>query len=324
VNELIAAIPLNPIAAKTLLILVSFFLLAGGALAFYEIKNKGKDENLRKRYFSWYFIAPVVLVPSYYGGLAFALLVLTLSLWCLREFFSIVHLRDDTPILRWSGRVAGLAIIASAFAEVSPRFAFPVNGQMHHVHIFYILPVFTIMLVLAIPVFLRKYQGMVVKESFTILGTLYFGWFLGHLVFLRKLPNGFGYVIFLTMTVVLNDVLAYTAGRLFGKHKLAPEISPKKTWEGALGGILGSVFSACVFGYTVPDLTSLEVITAALIIGIAAPLGDLIISVIKRDMAVKDSGTLIPGHGGLLDRCDSLIFATPAFYYFLLLVADFR
>jgi len=124
--------------------------------------------------------------------------------------------------------------------------------------------------------------------------------------------------------VVFNDVLAYTVGRMWGKTPLAPAISPKKTREGALGGLAGSLFAALTFRYAVPDLNLTAVLAAGLLIGVAAPLGDLIISVIKRDMSVKDSGNLIPGHGGLLDRCDSLIFATPAFYYYLLLVTRFH
>jgi phosphatidate cytidylyltransferase len=148
---------------------------------------------------------------------------------------------------------------------------------------------------------------------------LYFAWILAHLIFLRGIDHGFGYLVFLSVAVVLNDVLAYTAGRLFGKHKLAPHISPKKTWEGAVGGLFGSLLGVVVFKYAVPELTWNAALVSGVIIGVTSPLGDLIVSVIKRDMAVKDTGALIPGHGGLLDRCDSLIFATPAFYYFIIL-----
>ena len=336
---------IDPIAARTLLILAVFFALAGLGIAVYERVKRVRDDNLRVRYYSWFMIAPVVVIPSYFGGLPFALFTLGLALFCLREFFSVVHVRE-TAAFMWVGRVCGTALVACAFLESTtaaspiihairsldpslpgaervlsaPAGPLSMPSILHGIHPFYVLPVFIIMLVLIIPIFLQRYEGMVKQEAFTILGILYFGWFLGHLVLLRNYEHGFGFVILLCMAVVFNDVLAYTVGRLFGKTKLAPAISPKKTVEGALGGLAGSVAAALIFAYAAPELSLPLLIAAALLIGVAAPLGDLIISVIKRDMAVKDSGTLIPGHGGLLDRCDSLIFATPVFYYFLRLV----
>jgi phosphatidate cytidylyltransferase len=304
VTEWLLKPPLDAISLKTILLLLGFFAAAGAAVFGYELAKQAKDETLRRRYFSWYLIAPVVLIPAYFGGLPFAVLVGFLALMCMREFFEVSHVRESKPY-KWIGRICGVALIASAFFVPQA---------------FNVLPIFIIMLVLTLPILMQKCEGMLVKETFTIFGILYFGWFLGHLVFVRNLSGGFGYVIFLAMAVVLNDVLAYTAGRLFGKTPLAPAISPKKTVEGALGGVLGSVIAAIVFSYAVPDLGLAQTLAAALIISVAAPLGDLIISVIKRDMQVKDSGTLIPGHGGLLDRVDSLIFATPLFYYYLQLV----
>lgn len=325
--------PLDPIAAQTLCLLFAFFLMAAVGVVAYEWRKGKVDENLRKRYFSWYVIAPVVLIPAYFGGLVFAVLVCVLALYCLREFFNVAHVWD-TSAYKWTGRISGVALVAAALIEPPPlaeTFKHFDSGAVllpaasgstfvHAVHPFYVLPVFIIMLVLTIPVLLQRYEGMLMKEAFTIFGILYFGWFLSHLVFLRELHDGFGYIIFLSMAVVFNDVLAYTVGRFCGKTPLAPAISPKKTREGALGGLAGSIIAALVFRYAVPALNLPAVLLAALLIGVAAPLGDLVISVIKRDMSVKDSGNLIPGHGGLLDRCDSLIFATPAFYYYLLLI----
>ncbi|MBX9772027.1 MAG: phosphatidate cytidylyltransferase, partial [Candidatus Obscuribacterales bacterium] len=284
---------IDPIVHSTLFIVAGFFLAAGLGVFAAELKAGKPDPNLRKRYFSWYFIAPVILIPSFFGGLPFAVLVCTLALWCLREFFGVVNL-SDTPAFRWVGRLGGIALILAAFLETTQGFGQP--------FFFYVLPVFIIMLVLSTPVILQRYEGMLAKEAFTIFGILYFGWFLGHLVFLRNLPDGFGYIIFLTMSVALNDVMAYTVGRICGKHKLAPLISPKKTVEGAIGGLGGCLIAAAIFRYAVPMLNAWQLVGAAVLISIAAPLGDLIISVIKRDMSVKDSGNLIPGHGGLLDR----------------------
>ncbi|GEM_PF-97536 len=326
---------IDPTAGTTLDLLVFFFAVSGIAVLIAACRQGGQDANLLKRYRSWYMIAPAVIIPAYFGGVAFAGLVCALSLVCLREFFNVSHVRDF-PAYKWTGRICGVLIAAAALLDgkdVPPALShtplLPVASPSHlapilqSLHPFYVLPVFMIMVVLMIPIFLQTYEGMLAKEAFTIFGIMYFGWFLAHLVFLRQLDGGFGYVIFLCMTVVFNDVLAYSVGRLIGRRPLVGRLSPKKTVEGFFGGAAGSVAAALVFRYAVPALTLPWVLGAGLLIGVAAPLGDLVISVIKRDMSVKDSGNLIPGHGGLLDRCDSLIFATPGFYYYLALALPF-
>ncbi|MBM3253892.1 MAG: phosphatidate cytidylyltransferase, partial [Candidatus Omnitrophica bacterium] len=128
---------------------------------------------------------------------------------------------------------------------------------------------------------------------------------------------GFGSVVFLCSLVVLADVMAYTIGKLFGKHKLIPQISPNKTIEGSLGGLLGAILGGFIFRYALPNLPLSICLFLGVVIGITSQLGDLVISVIKRDVRVKDSGHAIPGHGGVLDRCDSLIFSIPFMYYLL-------
>lgn len=323
---------LDPIAATTLWLLIGFFAAAGVAVFAYERIKKVKDDNLRRRYYSWYIIAPVVLIPAYFGGLPFAILITVLALYSLHEFFSVAHVRDIRPY-RWTGRIFSVLLVWTAifnarnvpepFASMMPAWQATFGAEpLFSVPLFYVLPVFLIMWVLTVPVLMGTFEGMLTKQCVTIFGVLYFGWFLGHIVFLRHLQDGFGFVIFLSVAVVLNDVMAYVFGRLFGKHKMTPNISPKKTWEGAIGGLIGSLIAVAVFHYATPSLSWVKTIVAGLVIGIAAPIGDLVVSVIKRDMAVKDSGNLIPGHGGLLDRCDSLLFATPAFYYYLLLVRN--
>jgi phosphatidate cytidylyltransferase len=300
---------LDPIAARTLVLLVGFFAAAGVGVFATEKKKKSVDPNLRQRYFSWYIIAPAVLLPAYFGGAVFAIFVAVLSFYALREYLEISSIRQ-VHAYKWLARLLSLVVVLTTQFDTTPWFG---------VSVFYLMPVVVVMSILTVPIFLGQFEGMLMKECATIFGVLYFGWILAHLIFLRGLDQGFGYLVFLSVAVVLNDVLAYTTGRLFGKHRLAPHISPKKTWEGAVGGLAGSLIGVSVFKYTVPALSWPAALIAGVIIGITAPLGDLVVSVIKRDMAVKDSGKLIPGHGGLLDRCDSLIFATPAFYYFVLL-----
>lgn len=144
---------------------------------------------------------------------------------------------------------------------------------------------------------------------------------LSHIAYIASLPNieatkegAAGMIFFLIVITQLNDVSQFIAGKLFGKRKISPLISPNKTWAGLIGGIFGSV----IFGYLFRDLlplTSLQVVLMSVLIAIAGFFGDLNISAIKRDLKIKDMGDLIPGHGGILDRMDSLIFSNLVFFY---------
>ena len=150
-------------------------------------------------------------------------------------------------------------------------------------------------------------------------GVFYIAWLLGHLIPIHQLANGPFLIFFLFLVTWANDTAAYYTGTLMGQHPMAPLISPKKTWEGAVGGLLGSVAAAFACrAWFLESLGLSETVWLGLLIGVAAPLGDLCESALKRSAGVKDSGGLIPGHGGMLDRVDSLIFTTPVFYYGLL------
>ncbi len=155
-------------------------------------------------------------------------------------------------------------------------------------------------------------------------GAFYVAWLLGHLILIDRLANGPFLIFFLFLVTWANDTTAYYVGTLLGRHPMAPAISPRKTWEGAIGGLLGSVATAFACrAWFLDSLSVSETAWLGLMIGLAAPLGDLCESALKRSASVKDSGGLIPGHGGMLDRVDSLIFTTPAFYYCLLAMRPF-
>lgn len=148
------------------------------------------------------------------------------------------------------------------------------------------------------------------------LGLLYLPFLLGHLGALRLLPDGREW-IFLTLLVIMGcDTFAYFIGVTIGRHKLYPAVSPNKSIEGALGGLLGAVIAVFVCrAVLLPGIGVVEAILIGLLLGVAGQLGDLFESLLKRACNVKDSGNMIPGHGGLLDRLDSLLFAFPIVYY---------
>ena len=167
----------------------------------------------------------------------------------------------------------------------------------------------------------RELKSGYVDTAVVLFGVFYIAWLLGHLILLRRLEQGIPLIFFLFLVTWANDTGAYYVGSLWGRRPLAPRISPMKTWEGLAGGLLGSVVTAFACrAWFLESLSAADALLVGLLIGLAAPLGDLCESVLKRSAGVKDSGALIPGHGGILDRVDSLIFTTPAFYYYLLSV----
>ncbi len=168
---------------------------------------------------------------------------------------------------------------------------------------------------------LRRHADLtaaVVRVGLLLLGVLYVGFFIPHVALLREQPEGWRWVLFTVYTAMGSDSGAYFAGRAWGRRKLLPEVSPSKTVEGALGGLGGAVVIAlCCRLVFFPLLGGWETVGVALAIAALAQLGDLCESALKRAFGAKDSGWIIPGHGGILDRLDSLLFPFVfAYYYF--------
>jgi phosphatidate cytidylyltransferase len=157
--------------------------------------------------------------------------------------------------------------------------------------------------------------------SGTLMGAAWIGGGLGFLILLRDLPDH-GRLAALTVLLAVwaGDTFAYFGGRLMGRHKMAPATSPGKTWEGFVVGSAATVFVSFVALYHQHFLTIRESIVLGVVLAVAAPLGDLFESLLKRDMDVKDTGRLLAGHGGVLDRIDALLFAMPAAYFTILAV----
>jgi phosphatidate cytidylyltransferase len=162
----------------------------------------------------------------------------------------------------------------------------------------------------------RNNSGVIVEISTTLFGILYVSWFFSFLIKIIYLPEGMGYLAAVLLITKLGDIGAYLIGVRFGKNPLMPRISPNKTIEGAIGGLLfsalGALMSANFLHFSAPRLILLGVILGAI-----GQLGDLSESLLKRDCQVKDSGRVFPGMGGVLDEIDSLIFTAPAFYFYI-------
>jgi len=161
-------------------------------------------------------------------------------------------------------------------------------------------------------------QSATIAIASTVLGAGWIGLCLGHLLLIREIPSEGELATFTVLLAVwAGDIGAFFAGRLIGRHRLAPTLSPGKTWEGFLFGTAATIFVTFVALYKQDYLSIPESLVLGAVIAIAAPIGDLFESALKRDMQVKDSGRLLAAHGGVLDRIDSLLFAVVAAYYML-------
>ncbi len=168
---------------------------------------------------------------------------------------------------------------------------------------------------------IRDIETAAREIAYAALAFLYIPVLLMHLVMLRQYAYGVNWLLLMMLIVMTNDSAAYYTGSAFGKHRLYPQVSPKKSVEGALGGLAGSICGTLLAKYTFfPQLTIADALITAVVIGIIGQTGDLFESLLKRSFGVKDSGNSIPGHGGVLDRLDSIIFAAPAMYYYAVYV----
>ncbi len=236
------------------------------------------------------------------GRSSFSVLVGAAGILGVLEYYALFF-----PRARWDVRVVGIVISVSAFWSLHWR-----DFEM-------MVMVWVIGFFLAAFLwFLDSRRGDLSKDFFSlqIAGLAYVPFLLGHLILIRHWHNGVGWVFFLFVVVFSGDTAAYYLGKQFGRHKLSPKVSPGKTWEGAVGGLLGSLFGGILFElFWSLQCTLVDVALLAIPVAVLGQFGDLFESMLKRSVGRKDSGRLLPGHGGVLDRIDGLLFAIPVLYY---------
>ncbi|MDP4126346.1 MAG: phosphatidate cytidylyltransferase [Bacillota bacterium] len=252
-----------------------------------------------KRTLSALIGAPLFLGLTYLGGPYIALLVTVLTLLALWEFMKIgEHLGMRT----WYKQTTIVTVV------------WLINLFIGSKEWLFSSVVFWLLLVLG-RLALNYPKTSLAEAAYNLLAFLYTVVLLSHLYLLRQLPRGLELTFLTIFLVWATDTGAYLIGRQFGRHLLAPQVSPKKTVEGSIGGLMLSIVVAMVFWNQIGGTSWVTYLILAIIIAISAQIGDLFESALKRSAGVKDSGTLIPGHGGILDRFDSLIFAIPLVYY---------
>jgi phosphatidate cytidylyltransferase len=182
---------------------------------------------------------------------------------------------------------------------------------------------FLVIILLVLAVFFmaasQDLSSTISKMGIALFGILFIGFLLAYVSLIRNMPHGRVWVLFLIITVWAGDIFALLSGSFLGRHKLYPKISPNKTFEGLAGAMVGSILVALAFSWLfIPKLTTGFCVLFAIGLAILGQLGDFTESMLKRSAQVKDSGTLFPGHGGMLDRLDSFLFSAPFLHYSLL------
>jgi phosphatidate cytidylyltransferase len=292
-------------------IIVLIALAAGGAvLGFVHFILKRETASMFRTYRSWIVMAGLGLLVVFLGRVPTIVGVTLLAIFAFKEFARASGLYRDWWM---TGAVyAGIVAVGVASVISHPRGEEPGTGWYG---LFVAVPVFAIALLLLIPILRNRARGELQRMSLAIVGFIYMGWMFGHLGFLANADNAYGLVCFIIFATALCDVAAFTFGKIFGRHPLRSEISPNKTWEGALGAFVVAMILPWLLRFSFPFFGARELILAGLIVGIGGQLGDLSISVIKRDIGTKDMAATIPGHGGILDRIDSLIYTAPLFMH---------
>jgi len=259
----------------------------------------------RKVWMGLGMIPPIVALIALFHSSVLHLMVLLATFLGLQEYYNLA-LPHSKRIERIVG--IGLGLILSFIISF---------GELKEIS-----PFLVIILLILSALFMvtsKDLSSTISKIGIALFGILFIGFLLAYVSLVRNMPNGKPWVLFLIITVWAGDISALLSGSFLGRHKLYPKISPNKTFEGLAGAIVGSIIVALAFSWLfIPNLKGGVCALLAMGLGILGQLGDFTESMVKRSAQVKDSGTLIPGHGGMLDRLDSFLFSAPFLYYSLL------
>ena len=250
-------------------------------------------------------IMGLVFVPAFFGGIFFAAVMALIG---LRSLWELQALHPTTPAaMRILGVLGGAALFGAA------HFSLDTGGLL------VALP----LLLLVAAVFPEMTRDSFAGAAMVWMGTVYTCLFLSHAIYIQRMPAGFALIVFLYGMSEVNDGFALVFGKLFGRKRIFPELSPNKTWGGTLVGAVCACLAALAFHATVGILSFWQALVGALIVVICSVAGDLVGSRIKRGVGVKDFGNVLPMQGGVLDIYDSLIFASPVFYAYLRFGAEY-
>lgn len=299
----------HPVTLAITIAVAAVLIIAYGAIWLLHRRGRTSPElhaELLRRVYSWAVMAPLLIVPILLGAAWAIMGIALLALLCFREFARATGLFRD----HWICAVVVLGIGTIMLAALDHWYGF-----------FAALPALGTVLIAIVGILPDEPKGYIQRVGLGTIGFLLFGVCLGHLGYMAN-DSAFRPILLLVLaTVEMNDVFAFIAGKTVGHRRLTPKTSPKKTVGGALGALVLTTSLVAVIGHyvfagsgvdTVPRLLGL-----GLIVSLAGQFGDLMLSSIKRDIGLKDMGATIPGHGGLLDRFDSLLLVAPAVFHYV-------
>jgi len=281
---------------------------------------------LKKRFITA-LVGIIIIVPIiWYGEPWFTILLVICGALGTFEFYRLVN-TAKVPPLTYFGIIWTILLIISRNSELRTF----VNSYLDTTLLIPLIVTSAIILPLIWLVLRPRESESFASWVWTIAGIIYIGWLLGYFVSIRGIDSensevGRNWVFFTLFTTFASDSTAFFIGRAFGKRRLAPLISPGKTWEGAIAGVIGAIILSLLFTLPTPlkvNLSWAQAIALGLVVSVMGQLGDLAKSLFKRNMGAKDSSQLMPGHGGFLDRMDSIVFAGVVVYYFLLLFGGY-
>lgn len=265
--------------------------------------------NMNKRYLGALFLSPLIIV-LFLGGMYLKYVIMILSLFGMYEFFNIVKKKNINPI----------NIMAYILCIVYYVFLISKNSIDYSL-LFSIITILMIIL-LCIPIFNEKYNF--IDVAVTLFGFFYVTILFSLIVLVSQKEYGKYLVWLIFISSWLCDTFAYYVGKYLGHNKLCPSVSPKKTIEGSIGGLIGSTIACGIYGWILVSkgvkIPIYNFFIMGIISGAICQLGDLVASSIKRHVDVKDFSNLIPGHGGVLDRFDSILFASAVIYYYITII----
>jgi phosphatidate cytidylyltransferase len=299
----------DPFVARTVLAVA--VMLAVAPLVIWVLGRLGIArgkllKDLWERWVSWLVLVPLIVAPVLLGAAYVMVAVGLLSLLCYREYARATGLFRQRTI----SLIVVLGILLLTFASLDCWYG-----------LFVALWPLTVGLIAAVAIMADQPAGYVQRVGLGVLGFMLFGSCLGHLGFFCNDINYRRIMVWLLLCVEMNDIFAYICGKSFGKRKLVPHTSPNKTVGGAVGALaLTTILAAFMGQYVFPNTVLAQpghLLIMGLLIGILGQLGDLLLSSIKRDVGIKDMGSTFPGHGGVLDRFNSLLLVAPAIFHYV-------